>query len=135
MKELTLEATVENIQVVTDFVNEELEALHCPMKAQMQIDVAIDELFSNIAFYAYQPESGNATIQVEVEKEPLAIILTFIDHGIPYNPLDKKEPDISLPAEDRPVGGLGIFLIKKMMDEVTYKYQDGQNIIQMKKML
>ena len=135
MKELTLEATVGNIQVVTDFVNEELESLHCPMKTQMQIDVAIDELFSNIAFYAYQPETGNATIQVEVEKKPLTVILTFIDHGIPYNPLDKKEPDISLPAEDRPVGGLGIFLIKKLMDEVTYKYRDGQNILTMKKRL
>ena len=133
MKELTLEATVANIEPVTEFVNGELEALDCPLRAQMQIDVAIDELFSNIAFYAYDPETGPATVRVEVEEEPLSVIITFIDHGKPYDPLAREDPDITLQAENREVGGLGVFLVKKTMDEVSYEYRDGQNVLRIKK--
>ncbi len=133
MKELTLEATVANIEPVTEFVNGELEALDCPLRAQMQIDVAIDELFSNIAFYAYDPETGPATVRVEVEEEPLSVIITFIDHGKPYDPLAREDPDITLQAENREVGGLGVFLVKKTMDEVSYEYRDSQNVLRIKK--
>lgn len=133
MKELTVDATIENIEKVTDFVNEELEKLDCPMKAQIQIDVAIDELFGNIAHYAYNPEVGPATIRVEVIQDPMAAILTFIDHGIPYDPLAKEDPDIKLSAEERNIGGLGIYMVKKSMDEITYEYKDGQNILRIKK--
>ena len=97
-KELTLEATVANIETVTDFVNEQLEALGCPMKAQMQIDVAIDELFGNIAHYAYKPGTGGATVHVLALTKPTGVAITFIDSGKPYNPLEKKDPDISLSA-------------------------------------
>lgn len=135
MKELSLEATVENIAVVTDFVNAELEAIGCPMKAQMQIDVAIDELFSNIALYAYAPRIGSATIRVETEQDPPAAIITFIDCGIPFNPLSACTPDVSLPADERDAGGLGVFLVKKIMDEAAYAYCDGKNIIRIKKRL
>ena len=135
MKELTITATVENIEVVTDFVNEQLEALDCPMKAQMQIDIAIDELFGNIAHYAYNPEIGDATVRVEVVEEPLAVVLTFIDKGVPYDPLAKADPDTTLSAEEREIGGLGIFMVKKTMDEITYEYKDGQNILAIKKNL
>ena len=135
MKELKLAATLENIEVVTDFVNEQLEALDCPMKAQMQIDVAIDELFSNIAHYAYHPEVGDATVRLEVIEEPLAVVITFIDSGVPYDPLAKEDPDITLSAEERGIGGLGIFMVKKTMDEITYEYKDGQNILAIKKSL
>lgn len=89
MKELNISATVENIPVVTAFVDEQLEALNCPLKAQMQIDIAIDELFGNIAQYAYNPDIGSATVRVEVSEDPLAVIITFIDGGIPYNPLKR----------------------------------------------
>ena len=133
MKELTIAATVENIETVTDFVNEQLEALDCPMKAQMQIDIAIDELFGNIAHYAYNPEVGSATVRVEVTEDPLAVVITFIDNGVPYNPLEKEDPDTSLSAEDRQIGGLGIFMVKKSMDDITYEYKDGQNILKIKK--
>ena len=133
MKELTLEATVNNIPLVTEFVNAELEALDCPVKAQIQIDIAIDELFGNIAMYAYDPLTGPATVRVEVEEEPMAVIITFIDNGKPYDPLARKDPDISLRAEDREVGGLGVFLVKKTMDEITYEYKDGQNILRIRK--
>ena len=133
MKEMTLEATVGNIPIVTDFINTELEALECPMKAQMQIDIAVDELFGNIAHYAYDPLTGPATVRVEVDDDPMAVIITFIDHGKPYDPLAGKEPDITLNAEDREVGGLGVFLVKKTMDEITYEYKNGQNILKIRK--
>ena len=128
-------AILENIEVVTDFVNEQLEALDCPMKAQMQIDIAIDELFGNIAHYAYNPEIGQATVRVEVIEDPLAVTITFIDNGVPYNPLEKEDPDTSLSAEEREIGGLGIYMVKKSMDDITYEYKDGQNILAIKKNL
>ena len=97
MKELTIAATVENIEAVTDFVNQQLEELACPMKAQMQINIAIDELFSNIAHYSYNPEIGQATVRVEVMENPLAVSITFIDNGVPFDPLSKEDPDHFLP--------------------------------------
>ena len=133
MKELTLAATVENIETVTEFVNAQLELLDCPIKAQMQIDIAIDELFGNIAHYAYNTEVGSATVRVEVSEAPLAVIITFIDNGVPYDPLGKDDPDITLSAEEREIGGLGIYMVRKSMDEITYEYKDGQNILKIKK--
>lgn len=135
MKELTIAATVENIGTVTEFVNEQLEALDCPMRAQTQIDIAIDELFGNIAHYAYTPDVGDATVRVEVTGEPLAVIITFIDGGMPYDPLKTADPDITLSAEERQIGGLGIYMVKKSMDEITYEYKDGKNILSIKKKL
>ena len=135
MKELTISATIENIDAVTEFVNEQLESYDCPMKAQMQIDIAIDELFGNIAHYAYNPDVGDATVRVEVIEEPLAVVITFIDNGVPYDPLAKSDPNITLSAEEREIGGLGIFMVKKTMDEITYEYKDGQNILAIKKKL
>ena len=133
MKELTIEATIENITAVTEFVNELLEKYNCPMKAQMQIDIAIDELFGNIAHYAYNPKSGPATVQVEVQKDPMAVIITFIDHGKPFDPLSGKDPDLTVPLEERKEGGLGVFLVKKVMDDVRYEYKEGRNILRIKK--
>jgi len=135
MKEITLAATVENIEAVTDFVNEQLEAMECPMKVQMQIDIAIDELFGNIAHYAYTPDTGEVTVQVEVTAEPLSVIITFIDGGVPYDPLGVADPDISLSAEERAIGGLGVFMVKKSMDEMTYRYEGGKNILSIRKKL
>ena len=135
MKELTIAATVENIESVTDFVNEQLEALDCPIKAQMQIEIAIDEIFSNIAHYAYNPEIGQATVRVEVLENPLAVTITFIDNGVPYDPLAKADPDTTLSAEEREIGGLGIYMVKKSMDEIAYEYKDGHNILSIKKKL
>lgn len=133
MKEMTIPATVENIEKVTEFVNRQLQKIHCPSKAQMQIDIAIDELFGNIAYYAYKPETGPATVRVEVTEVPISVIVTFIDHGIPYDPLKKDDPDVTLSAEERAIGGLGIFMVKKTMDEISYEYKDGQNILRIRK--
>ena len=135
MKELTIAATIENIGTVTDFVNEQLERLDCPMKAQMQIDIAIDELFGNIAHYAYNPEIGKATVRVEVVEDPLSVVITFIDNGVPYDPLAKADPDTTLSAEERDIGGLGIYMVKKSMDDIDYEYKDGHNILKIKKNL
>lgn len=133
VKELTLEATLENIPEVTAFVDNLLEKAECPMKAQIQIAVAIDELFSNIARYAYKGGTGKATVRLEIEKQPRAVAITFIDHGVPYNPLKQKDPDITLDADERPIGGLGIFVVKKTMDDVQYEHKDGNNILRIKK--
>lgn len=133
MKELTIAATLENIEAVTAFVDEQLEGLDCPMKAQMQIDIAIDELFGNIAHYAYAPDVGEATVRVEIQEPPRSVIITFIDSGVPYDPLTAAEPDTTLSADERSVGGLGIFMVKKSMDAITYRYENGKNILSIQK--
>ena len=104
MRELTIAATVENIGVVTDFVDEQLEALDCPIKAQMQINIAIDELFGNIAHYAYHPKTGDATVRVEVIQEPLSVVITFIDQGVPFDPLKMKTPTPDFPQRKETSG-------------------------------
>lgn len=133
MKELTLDATIQNLNQVNIFLDEELEALGCPMKTQLQIDVAVEEIFVNIASYAYGSEIGNAIIQVEGEKDPDRVIITFIDSGIPYNPLEKEDPDVTLSAEERQIGGLGIYMVKKSMDNMEYERKDDKNILKIMK--
>ena len=133
MKELDIVAKTENLDVVTDFVNEQLEAAGCPMKILMQIDLAVEEIFVNIANYAYSPEEGPATVRVQTDSEKSTVDITFIDHGVPYDPLAKQDPDVTLSAEQRAIGGLGIFMVKKSMDDVTYEYRDGHNILTIKK--
>ena len=129
MKELTIDATVENIETVTEFVNEQLRLHGCSMKVQMQIDIAIDELFGNIAHYAYDPGVGPATVRVELREDPLSVVITFIDGGVPYDPLKKADPNTALSAEEREIGGLGIYMVKKTMDSISYEYKNGQNIL------
>jgi Anti-sigma regulatory factor (Ser/Thr protein kinase) len=133
LKELTVEAKTGNIDAVTDFLNAELEGMGCPAKARIQIDVAVDEIFSNIASYAYAPGVGSATVRVEAKAEPRAAVITFLDSGTPYDPLQNEDPDVTLPAEDRSVGGLGVFLVKRTMDDVHYEYSDGKNILRITK--
>lgn len=133
MKELTIEATPENVDKAVEFVDEMLQEYGCGMKEQMAIEVAVDELFANIAHYAYNPETGYATVKVDVIKEPLSVEITFIDGGKPYDPLAKADPDTTQSIEDRPIGGMGIFIVKKSMDAVNYEYKDGKNILTIKK--
>ena len=135
MKELTLEAKVENISTVTDFVNAALEAWHCPMKVQMQLDVAVEELYVNIAHYAYAPGTGEATVSIDITQDPLNVTITFKDSGIPFDPTAKADPDVTLSAQERQIGGLGIYMAKKGTDEMKYEYKDGQNILSISKKL
>ena len=131
--ELTVAATTENLAAVTEFIDAQLEQADCPMKAQMQIDMAVEEIFVNIAHYAYAPDTGDATVRVELSEEPRAVRITFLDRGTPYDPLRKEDPDVTASAEERKIGGLGIYLVKKTMDDVQYLYRDGQNILTIQK--
>jgi len=135
LQEITLEAKVENIEKVTNFVDELLEANDCSMKAQMQIDIAIDELFSNIAFYAYKPNIGMATVTVDFTDNPKAVTISFIDEGTQYNPLEKDDPDVTLSVDEREIGGLGIYMVKKSMDSMGYRYENGKNILTINKQI
>lgn len=135
MAELTIDATVTNLETVINFVDSRLKMLNCPEKTQMQIRIAIDELFGNIAHYAYKPDVGPATIRVETDENQTAVVITFLDRGTPYNPLKHREPDITLLADERQEGGLGIYMVKKTMDEVTYEYRNGQNVLTIRKNL
>ena len=135
MKEMAFEATLENIPAVTAFIDEQLEALDCSMKAQMQIDIAIDELFGNIAHYAYPGGAGDATVRFGFDEAARTASIAFIDGGVPFNPLEKADPDVTLSAEERGIGGLGIFMVKKTMDDLTYRYEDGKNILTLYKQI
>ncbi|MBR1807341.1 MAG: ATP-binding protein [Selenomonadaceae bacterium] len=133
MEAITVAATIDNLQQVTDFATEKLEAHDCPLKASMQLELVIEEVFVNIASYAYDDETGNATFYVDFEENPTAVVLTFIDGGKPYNPLEKADPDTSLGVDEREIGGLGIFLVKNNVDEISYERTDDKNILRMKK--
>ena len=134
MQEITVEATLEQIRPVTEFVNAKLEQLGCSDRIRIQVDVAIDEIFGNIARYAYNPEIGPATVRVDVEEDPLCVIITFIDQGVPYDPLSHEFKDTThLSAKERPIGGLGLFMVKKTMDGIDYSYQNGRNILTIRK--
>ena len=127
--ELTIPAEVEKLPKVLAFLEQHLEAAGCSMKAQMQLAIAAEEIFVNIAHYAYAPETGMATVRLEVSGEPKTAAVTFIDQGVPFDPLAKPDPDVTLAAEDRQIGGLGIYMTKKAMDDVRYEYRDGQNVL------
>jgi anti-sigma regulatory factor (Ser/Thr protein kinase) len=133
--EIEIKALTENLQELISFVDGHLEDMGASMKAQMQIDIAVEELFVNIAHYAYAPDVGEAVISVTKDKEKNQISITFADSGKPYNPLEKPDPDVTLSAEERSIGGLGIFMVKKSMDDMRYEYKDGQNILTITKRL
>ena len=129
MDELQIAAKIENLDTVYEYINKKLEAVDCPPRSQMQIDLAVEEIFTNISSYAYLPGEGPVTIRASVLENPIRVILTFIDKGKPFDPLAKKDADVTLSADEREIGGLGIFLVKKTMDSVVYEYKDGQNIL------
>ena len=131
--ELELPAEVERLDEVLSFIERHLEEAECPQKAQMQIAVAAEEVFVNIAQYAYAPGTGTATVQMELSEEPAAVTLRFIDGGMPFDPLSKSDPDVTLAAEDRQIGGLGIYMTKKVMDDVSYERRGEKNILTLKK--
>ena len=132
-KELTLEASVENLNRVLDFLEGPMDSVECPLSVQTQLNIAVEEIFVNIAHYAYTPGKGDATVRVETDKKNRSISVTFSDRGIPYNPLEKADPDTTLSAEERQIGGLGIFMVKKSMDAMEYRREDGMNILTIRK--
>ena len=133
MNELTMMASVANLPKAQVFMNAVLKEGGCPPRARMQLNIAFEEMFVNVAHYAYFPKQGDITIRCEILPEPRCVQITLIDGGVPYDPLAKDDPDITLSVEKRKVGGLGIFMVKKSMDEVEYRYEDGKNIFTMRK--
>ena len=133
IKKMVVEAKVENLASVNEFVEEILQPLNCSMKIQMQLELAVEEIFVNIASYAYAPGEGDAWIDMSTEGGTAEIV--FRDRGMPFDPLAKKDPDVTLSAEKRQVGGLGIFMVKKTMDEVSYRRENGENILTIRKKL
>ena len=101
------------------------------MKTLAQLQIAVEEIYVNIASYAYQSSEGTATIQITINKEPIQAIITFMDNGLPFNPLLMEAPDTTLSAENRPEGGLGIFMVKNIMDDIKYMYEGEKNILTM----
>ena len=128
MNELFIEATLDNLGIVLDFIGARLKGV--PRKIQNQISISVDEIFSNIARYAYHPETGGATVRISVGED---ITVEFEDSGIAYDPLRAEAPDITLSAEDRELGGLGLFMVKNMMDSMEYRRDGNKNILTIKK--
>ena len=128
-------AAPENLDALQAFVEERLEAAGVPMKTRMKLSVAVEEVFVNIASYAYAPGTGSAAVRLELSDAPAAVTVTFADRGRPYDPLGKTDPDVTLGADEREIGGLGIYMTKKLMDELRYEYRDGQNILTLGKRL
>ena len=136
MKELTTEARTDNLGSVLAFVDELLDNVDCPMKLHMQIDLAVEEVFVNVSSYAYRgtdAAAGSGLVTIRLEDDPAGVTITFTDSGIPFDPLAMKSPDVTLPAKDREIGGLGIFLVRKSMDDVRYEFRNGQNVLTIRK--
>ncbi|MDO4983273.1 MAG: ATP-binding protein [Eubacteriales bacterium] len=124
-------AKLEQLDDVLAFAEERMDECGFSMKTVMQVSLALEEAFVNVASYAYPDSEGEAELSAVSDDEELTFILS--DSGLPFDPTDKEDPDITLPAEERGVGGLGILMVKKIMDEVGYRYENGRNVLTMKK--
>lgn len=134
-KELKYEAILTNLTALMSEIDSVLDQFDCSVKLQTQVDVSVDEIFTNICSYAYPSGTGSVVILIKVYEEPEQIAICFTDEGIPYNPIEKEEPDVTLSADERPIGGLGIFMVKRMMDEMNYEYSEGKNVLTLLKRL
>jgi anti-sigma regulatory factor (Ser/Thr protein kinase) len=135
VKEIIVPADCEQLDKVTSFVDNELDTCGCGFDIRAQMSVVIEEIFVNIAKYAYCPEIGSARIRCSIIDEPLQVVIQFLDEGKPFNLLEKETPDTALDAEEREIGGLGILIIKEQTNHVEYEYKDGKNILTVKKLL
>lgn len=135
MKEIRVRAKAENLNQVYTFMNEQLSSVCLDSSKRAELDMVVEEIFINIVSYAYESEPGDVTVQMEILTQPDRIWMSFIDDGTPYNPLDRKDPDITLSAEERQVGGLGIYLVKKIMDKVEYQYIEKRNILTIERLV
>jgi len=133
-KKITLPALIESVTRITEFSETEMEMHECPMKVIVQMNIAIDEIVSNVVNYAYGDEKGDVSVSLDFLDSPRAVRMTFRDKGNPYNPLKNADPDITLSAEERNIGGLGIFIVKKNMDSMEYAFEDGENVLTITKL-
>jgi sigma-B regulation protein RsbU (phosphoserine phosphatase) len=135
MDRLIVPAKTEALDTVTDFVEEKLASFECPMRTTLQLRLAVEEVFVNIASYAYQPGEGEAEIRCEILEDPLRVWIQFLDSGRPFDPLAREDADTSREGLMSREGGLGILLVKNTMDDVRYSYEDGKNILTITKLL
>ena len=133
MTNKTFPAKIESLSDVLGFVEETIEGFECPMKIQTAICVAIEEVFVNVAHYAYPKGEGDMTLHIGFDDQSRTITFRMTDKGVPFDPLAKPDPDITLSAEEREIGGLGIFITKKTMDSLSYSYENGENSLTMMK--
>ena len=131
MTNKTFKAKTESLSDVLGFVEQTLEGYECPMKTQTAVCVAIEEVFVNVAHYAYGEGEGDMTLGIGFNAENREITFKMVDKGVPFDPLKKPDPDITLSAEEREIGGLGIFIAKKTMDSISYAYENEQNVLTM----
>lgn len=127
MQELVISAVNDNLDRVQDFVSGFLEEAGFQTKQIMQVNIAVEEIYVNISSYAYNPDVGPVTIRCTSDANKA--VIEFIDSGKRYNPLEREDPDITQAAEERGVGGLGVFMVKKLMDNISYRYENGNNIL------
>ena len=127
MEKIVIPAKADKLQEVLDFVSDVLDSKAVDMGLTTKIQIAVEEIFINISSYAYGDSAGEAIINIDVDEAKRLVKITFADEGVPYDPLEKPDPDINLAASERPIGGLGIFMVKKMMTDVSYEYTEGQN--------
>jgi len=135
VNELELDATLENLKPVNDFIKSIVKEYKCSRRDELSLKMAIEEIYINIVNYAYAPNIGKVKINSEINQNKFSIVLKFIDEGKPFNPLEQADPDFNLDAEDRQAGGFGIFIIKDKVDDISYEYKDGKNILTVKKNL
>ena len=126
-------ACTDELDSVLGFIEDVLNNNDCPLKTTMAVCVAIEEVFVNIASYAYGDKEGEVEVEVSFDRNSRQAIFRMSDSGIPFNPLDNPDPDITLSAQERDIGGLGIFITKKTMDKVSYSYENGRNVLTMTK--
>ena len=131
MAELEIDAVRDNLKTVFEFITDEIRSRTDDRKLIRQIKLCVEEIFLNITSYAYQPDTGSARIVIRIEGDPVPIrvFVSFMDSGHPFDPLSEGQPDLEAELEDRRVGGLGIFLVRNTVDEISYEYSDGQNIL------
>ena len=133
MTNQTFPAKTDALSDVLGYVEQTLESFECPMKIQMAVCVAIEEVFVNVAHYAYGSGEGDMCLGIGFDEESREVTFRMTDKGVPFDPLKKPDPDITLSAEDREIGGLGIFIAKKTMDSISYAYENGENVLTMTK--
>lgn len=135
MDTITLPAKIENLPTVLNFIHNQLNGLDILENILFELELAIEEVYVNIARYAYGEGEGEVTITSCIGGNPLQIIIEFRDSGIPFDPLKNEDPDFSLKTEEKEIGGLGIHLIKKNVDYIGYEFHNGENVLTLKKSL
>lgn len=135
IESITVEAVMENLERVLSFVRRKLNEADGGMLDCLTLEIVVEELYTNIASYAYGKHTGIVTVKCDAKRDPLELSVTFMDRGIPYNPLGHKDPDIKAPLEERKIGGNGILMAKKMMDEMKYEFKDGTNVLTIRKLM